>query len=354
MASKDNKEGIKITFEDLAAVTLPETAPVAPSKPADVGGKTYGSISAAVDDPATASETRGSIVLQGWFYLGVAGLLGAIVGWGICEPFFIDGGEGRRWGNLWMVPLMLTFMCLGFAIAESIVERSLRKALFRGALALPLGVMLGFIFSFIANIIYNIALQMSFAAGIQSPRNPAWWISRGIAWMIFGVAGGIIYGIVGQSPKKAKFGVLGGIIGAGLGGIIFDPISFVTGGGAASRVVGFALFGMTTGIAMGMVESALKDRWLYVTAGPLAGKQFILYKSSTVIGSQQQSDVYLFKDQTILPQHAVVEITGARVQMRALGNVYVAGQPIASRVLQDGDLVQIGRYSFRYKEKQRS
>jgi pSer/pThr/pTyr-binding forkhead associated (FHA) protein len=98
----------------------------------------------------------------------------------------------------------------------------------------------------------------------------------------------------------------------------------------------------------------LKDRWLYVTAGPLAGKQFILYKPTTVIGSRQESDIYLFKDQSVLPQHASIEINGSRVQMRALGNVYVSGQPAAARVLQDGDLIQIGRYSFRYKERQRT
>jgi pSer/pThr/pTyr-binding forkhead associated (FHA) protein len=102
------------------------------------------------------------------------------------------------------------------------------------------------------------------------------------------------------------------------------------------------------------VESALKDRWFYVTAGPLAGKQFILYKSETRIGSRQECDIYLFKDPNILPLHAQIQITGARVQLRATGPVHCAGQSVSTRVLQDGDLLQIGRYSFRYKEKHRS
>ena len=42
------------------------------------------------------------------------------------------------------------------------------------------------------------------------------------------------------------------------------------------------------------------------------------------------------------------------MQIRANGPVYVSGQPIHMRVLQDEDLVQIGRYAFRYKEKQKS
>jgi type III secretion system (T3SS) inner membrane Yop/YscD-like protein len=356
MASTNNKDGIKITLEDLAAVSVPDAAAAAAPAPASgqPGAKNYGSINSAAEQAMPESESHSKLLMQGWFYLGAAGLLGAVIGWGICEPGFVDDIRGHHWGNIWLLPFLVMFMCLGFALAESIVERSLRKALIRGAMALPLGIGLGFIFDIVANIIYNIALGMCASAGVSSFHNPAVWIARGIAWMVFGVAGGAVYGIIGRSGKKAKYGILGGIIGAGLGGLIFDPISFATHGGAPSRAVGFALFGIATGVAMGLVESALKDRWLYVTAGPLAGKQFILYKEQTIIGSQQQSDIYLFKDPNILPQHAVLEMRGSRVQMRAIGQVYVAGQPISERVLHDGDIAQIGRYAFRYKEKQRS
>jgi hypothetical protein len=171
--------------------------------------------------------------------------------------------------------------------------------------------------------------------------------------MVFGAAGGVVYGIVGQSSKKTLYGALGGVIGAGIGGMIFDPITMISKGGAPSRAVGFALLGMATGIAIGLVESALKDRWLYVTAGPLAGKQFILYKARTVIGSDQKCDIYLFKDPNVLAEHAIVEIAGTRVQFRALGPAFVSGQPAKVQVLQSGNAVQIGRYAFRYSERQR-
>jgi len=300
------------------------------------------------------AEERASFLLQGWFYLGAAGLLGAMIGWGLCEPGFVDGAGANRWGNILLLPAIITFMCMGFGISESIVERSLAKAMLRGVLALPLGVILGFIFELVANLIYNLGLGICAQMGVVSYRNPAAWIARGIAWTVFGAAGGTIYGIVGQSMKKAKYGIIGGLLGAGLGGTIFDPIAMATKGGAPSRAVGFALVGIATGVAMGLVESALKDRWLYVTAGPLAGKQFILYKQISTIGSQQQSDIYLFKDPSILPQHAVVAVSGSRVQLKALGSTYVGGSPVSTRVLQDGDLLQIGRYAFRYKERHRS
>jgi len=199
-----------------------------------------------------------------------------------------------------------------------------------------------------------VLLRLAYEAGTVSYRNPVFWLARGIAWMVFGIAGGVIYGIVGQSSKKGKFGALGGMLGAGLGGMVFDPISMATHVGSVSRAVGFALLGLATGVGMGLVENALKDRWLYVVSGPLAGKQFILYKNQTTIGSRQESDIYLFKDQSILPQHAVISLTGARVSLQATGQVMWAGQSINTRVLQDGDLLQIGRYAFRYKEKHRA
>jgi type III secretion system (T3SS) inner membrane Yop/YscD-like protein len=346
-------DAIKITAEDLAAVALPQTPVISPAAASPTGAKVYGTINETAEQLVTVTAERGSILLQGWFYLGLAGLVGALAGWAIAEPGFVDG-PGHRYGNLLMLPLIVTLMCIGFGVAESAVERSVKKALLRGVLALPLGLMLGFIFDMMANIIFNIMLMVAHEAGAQSYKNPAVWICRGLAWMVFGAAGGLIYGIVGQSSKKGKYGVLGGALGAGLGGVVFDPIAMATHVGSVSRAVGFALVGLATGVGMGLVESALKDRWLYVVSGPLAGKQFILYKSQTTIGSKQESDIYLFKDPNILPQHAVITMNGARVMLQANGPVSWAGQHVSSRILQDGDLLQLGRYAFRYKEKQRS
>jgi len=353
MTTNTPQGGIKITLDDLASVHVQESLAV-PIAPAEPGTRSYGTVTEASGLAPEIAAERGSIFLQGWFYLGAAGLLGALAGWGICEPGFVDG-PGSHWGNWLLVPLLVALMTLGFGIAESVVERSAKKALIRAALALPLGLLLGLVFHFMANIVFALGMAIISQLGVQSYRNPAFWVVRAIAWAVFGVAGGLVYGIVGQSYKKGKFGVLGGILGAGIGGVLFDPISMATGGpsGVLSRAVGFAIFGLATGAMMGVVESALKDRWFYVAGGPLAGKQFILYKPQTSIGSDQQSDIYLFKDPTILPSHAVLYSNGARMTLRATGPVFVSGSPVSTRVLLDGDLVQIGRYSFRYKEKTR-
>jgi hypothetical protein len=348
----DAKNGLKITLEDIASVSVQEAATLPIAAP-DGKPKVYGSINAEPTSAPVLAEQKGSVLLQGWCYLGIAGLLGAFFAWGICEPGFQDGG-GSRWGNVVLVPGVVTLMCVFLSIAESIVERSVKRALMRGGLSLLLGTVFGFLFYGIAGLVFQIGLGIVGALGILTERNPAFWVTRGLAWAVFGIAGGIVYGLVGKSMKKGQYGVIGGLIGAGLGGSIFDPIAFATGGGAPSRAVGFALFGMATGIAIGIVESAFKERWLYVASGPLAGKQFILYKQLTIIGSKQECDIYLFKDNSIAPEHAGLEMRGSHVQLNALGEVYVSGQPVRSRILQSGDLIQIGRYAFRYQERQKS
>jgi hypothetical protein len=358
MANTDDKPALKITLEDLEKVNIrQEPVSAAGAALAPGAARQYGNIATpgAADAPVV-DEGKSKIYLQGWFYLGVAGLVGASVGWGICEPWFVDGPPATMVNWLFdhiMMPLVVAFVCLGFGVAESLVERSTRKALWNGFLSIVLGLVLGFVFDFIANIAYNIGLGICYELGVRTARNPAVWVTRGLAWMVFGVAGGIVYGLVDRSGKKVRYGILGGVIGSGLGGMLFDPIAFATHSGAPSRAVGFGLLGLATGVAMGIVESALKDRWLYVASGPLAGKQFILYKPITAIGSSQQCDIYLFKDTSIQQQHARIELRGAQTFLHAQGQVYVSGQPTRSRALQSGDLIQIGRYAFHFRERQR-
>jgi len=354
MAPENSEKTIKITLDDLANVAAPDNAAILPAQTAG-GAKVYGSINEPADPGTQVAEEKGSILLQAWFYLGLAGLIGALLGWGICEPSFVDGPQaGLHWGNWFVTPLIIALLCVGFGIAESIVERSPKKALIRGGICLPSGIALGFIFHFIASFIFLIGVRVVAEMGVQTERNPAFWIVRGVAWMVFGAAGGVLYGLIGLSGKKILYGVLGGVIGAGLGGLLFDPIALLTHGGAPSRAVGFGLVGLATGVGVGLVESALKDRWLYVTAGPLAGKQFILYKPRTVMGSDQTCDIYLFKDTNILKEHAIVELAGSRLMLRAIGQTYVGGQPVRQQVLMSGSVVQIGRYAFRYQERQRN
>jgi hypothetical protein len=182
MANTDNKPALKITLEDLAKVQV-RTEPQGSAAVAAGAARQYGNIAAGTEGPATVTEEKGSIFLQGWFYLGAAGLIGALIGWGICEPFFTDSIQNRNsWADILMIPLILMFMCLGLGVVESIVERSLKKALIRALLGLALGLVFGFIFDRLANIFFYIGRGIIASLGVQTYKNPAFWIVRGLAW----------------------------------------------------------------------------------------------------------------------------------------------------------------------------
>lgn len=339
-----NENGkIRITIDDLNA---------AAAVPAD--GRGYGQVAETPLAEAIEPSRSGGILMKAWCYLGLAGLAGALLAWAICEPSFDDNAIRGNWTNVLMFPLMLILMCAGFGLAESAVERSPRKAALRGALSLGIGSVLGFMFYGIANVIFQIGLAILAEQGVNSEESPAFWLTRAIAWAGFGVAGGVVYGIIGQSGKKCLYGIAGGILGAGLGGFLFDPIALALGGAEASRAIGMALFGAATGAGMGLVENALKDRWMYVSAGPLAGKQFILYKPVTTIGSDQSCDIYLFKDPGVQPTHAVIELHGPRAFVRAAGPVTLSGRPVKEAMLESGVSLQIGRYAFLYRDRERA
>src|SRR5260370_33412703 len=128
MSPDKNNEPIKITLDDLARLEAPAPAAAAAMPGRGPGGaKVYGSVGEAADQRVETHEERGSILLQAWFYLGIAGLLGAILAWAISEPAFIDSG-GHRWGNLWMMPVVAMLQCVGFLIAERISDRPAQKS----------------------------------------------------------------------------------------------------------------------------------------------------------------------------------------------------------------------------------
>lgn len=358
----DDQGKIRITWDDVNKTEVDPPTPVAipitrPVRPSNDGS--WGTISPQPNAAAAMATSGGSILLKGWFYLGAAGLVGAFLAWMFCEPSF-DDGDATTWGNIMLFPLMAILMCISLGTVESVVERSWHRAFLRGLASAGLGLVLGFVFNFLANFIFGLLIALFMASGADADTlasNPIFWFGRAIAWAAFGMAGGLIFGIVSKSGKKTSYGMLGGVIGAAIGGLLFDPISLLTQGGEASRAIGMSILGASTGIAIGLVESALKNRWLYVSGGPLAGKQFVLYQDLVTIGRSQSNMIYLFKDPGVLEQHATIEHRAGKSLMTAYGPVVVSGQPLQSRMqktLSNGDSIQIGRYTFTYAEKERA
>src|SRR5439155_5226664 len=152
-------------------------------------------------------------------------------------------------------------------------------------------------------------------------------------------------------------GLLGGLIGGALGGLLFDPIGKLTNSEDVSRLIGLCAIGMLSGMAVGLIENAAKSGWLKVTAGLIAGKQVILYRNPTVIGSSPDNQIYLFKDTNVGRRHAAIHIVrgGFEIEDLPLGvATMINGRPITRTRLRSGDQVQVGGTRFVFQEKQPS
>jgi pSer/pThr/pTyr-binding forkhead associated (FHA) protein len=81
-------------------------------------------------------------------------------------------------------------------------------------------------------------------------------------------------------------------------------------------------------------------------AGPLAGKQFVLHRDTTVLGSSPKAEIYLFKDDAIEPRHALIYNRGGRFEIEDCNTpdgTYVNGIPVRRQLLASGDKIVMGK-----------
>jgi hypothetical protein len=145
------------------------------------------------------------------------------------------------------------------------------------------------------------------------------------------------------------------LVGGLVGGALFDRVAAVTEGNQhLSRLVALLAIGVVAGAATGLIENAAKSGWLKVTAGLIAGKQFILYRNPTFIGSGPECQIYLFRDPEVGRRHAAVHIVPGGFELENLpmgGMTFVNDKPVERARLRSGDKIQIGATSFAFQEK---
>lgn len=256
--------------------------------------------------PPTANS--GSVFYKAVVYLALFGLAFGFGGWMLSEIVNQAAEQAEQLiqivcAILWM-SIICSFIGFGLSSAEGFMEGNYSRAFIRGLIAVGIGIVIGPIAIIMAGLLYN-------ALGGGSGDNFVMQMfARALGWGFAGCFVAIAPGIVMRSGKKFGLGIAGGAIGGLLGGLLFDPIGFVTHTGFLSRLVGIVSFGMFAGLAMGLLEEAAKQGWLKVTAGVIAGKQFIVYKNPTIIGSSPKCEIYLFKDTDVMPQHAAIRQQG--------------------------------------------
>jgi hypothetical protein len=186
-------------------------------------------------------------------------------------------------------------------------------------------------------------------------------IGRMFAWTLAGSAMGLGQGIALRSKRILLHGILGGVIGGMLGGLLFDPLDFVILGsdkiGAdSSRLIGIVVIGAAVGAMIGVVELLTRDAWLRMVEGPLAGKEFLIFRDTMNIGASPRSEIYLFNDDQVAPTHATLRVIGDETEITARDKVHpllINGQNVRTARLRAGDRIQIGMTSFVFEQRQK-
>lgn len=256
---------------------------------------------------------------------------------------------------------------IGLAIgaADGLICRLLRRAVLCGLVGLGVGFVGGFISGRIADLIYMPINMLAMgetgegAAGMSTFGFLLQLFARSLAWAAAGATMGLGQGIVLRSKRLLLYGFLGGIIGGLLGGLLFDPIDLLIFGADKpsahiSRLVGLAAIGACVGGAVGVVELLTRDYWLRMVQGPLRGKEFLVFKDRMVIGSSPRSDIYLFNDDEVVANHAVLRVVGDQCEIESLGEdatVTVNHHPVGSQRLRHGDQIGIGNTAFVYEKR---
>jgi hypothetical protein len=267
---------------------------------------------------------------------------------------------------LMIFPIIAALVGLFVAAADGLLSHAFRRAAVCALVGMACGLVLGLVSSVVAEIAYSWTQTLVAKIDGEGARSVlgflAQMLSRGLVWAVTGLTMGLGQGIALRSKRMVVNGLLGGLVGGLLGGLLFDPVGellqrgseqFV--GGELSRAVGFGVIGLATGLMIGVVELLARDAWLKMLIGPLAGKEFVLFKNPTVIGSSPKADVYLFKDPEVEPTHALLHAVGDGYEVEdrsGSGRTLLNGRPIRRAHLENGDQVRIGRtvLSFGIKE----
>ncbi len=258
--------------------------------------------------------------------------------------------------SLLLFPLVAGFIGLAIGAADGIICRVPRRALIGGGLGLVIGFFGGFFSDLISSLVYSILHPLARGHTLSTLGFILQVVARGIAWSVAGMTAGLGYGISLRSKRLVLYGFLGGVVGGLLGGLFFDPIERALAGeysemvGAnISRLIGLVLVGGIVGAAIGIVEKFSREAWLRMTHGPLAGKEFIIFKDVMHIGASPKNEIYLFNDPQVNPVHARILTVGDNFEIESQDNlkpVLVNDRPARLLRLHNGDRITIGRTSF--------
>ncbi len=181
--------------------------------------------------------------------------------------------------------------------------------------------------------------------------------SRPIGWAIFGLLTGLATGITGGAQLWK--GGLGGLIGGALGGILLESARVLFADPLMGKAAGLILLGLSVGVFIALIMFVLSRVWFEVTNGKMRGMEFILDKflgkeaPSAAIGSSPLKSDIVLTDPDISPQHAILKGEGAYFTLKdiSMEGTYVDAKKIEVTRLRPNQRIKMGDTEMIYHEK---
>lgn len=344
---KDERPVIKLTIEDMSS-----------AKTADVVGHLQSAQQVPlIRNVGTEGKNYGGLLTLLWMTLaGVGGGLFTWVLWTVL-PFPSDSTSANLQASV-SIAMGITIVLVA---VDSGLTRSWPKVGKAFLIGIPTALVAALILGLLANAFYQSWTENIWNDLVDSgldPMNESFFqelqarnhLGRGIAWSLMGLAAGLGVGVSTLAGKRIAVTSAGGLIGGFLGGFLFD---FFT-GEVSAQIAGLVVTGVAIGLSIGLIEQAAKTSWLEIVQGGMAGKQFILYKPTVVLGSAPTADVTLIKDPAIPSFAAEISRKAGAVTLTSLDPsrpVVVNGAAVTKTTLVEGSSIELGATIVRYRER---
>ncbi|GIW76480.1 MAG: hypothetical protein KatS3mg104_1543 [Phycisphaerae bacterium] len=242
-----------------------------------------------------------------------------------------------------------TAISVMLATADSLIERNFQGAIIHGSIASVIGACGGLVVAWAVHWVQNEFLPSETNLSLLTRL-----FSNTLSWGLMGLFLAATPGIILRNTKRLFIGMTGGMVGGLIGGLLYAPVQDVIGNEMISRLIAVVLIGLLAGLACGIIENVVKTGWLKVESGLIAGKQFVLYRNPTFIGSHPMSHIYLFNDPSVGRRHACIHIVpgGYELEDLPLGSrTLINGKPATRARLKVGDRIRVGQTEFIFQER---
>jgi hypothetical protein len=298
------------------------------------------------------------------YYCAVAGGWAAFAGWGLGRLLAPEDYFSRALVQGLSVGILVA---LGVSLMDALGNFAGRQVLERTVVAAAVGCLGGFLGALVGQwLVQLIPSAEGIWTVVEALIGVAGWTVAGLgigaSIGVFDVVAGLVRTEDTRGARrKVMNGVLGGVLGGMLGGMLHLFLGVALGrlfqegkDVSSPSAIGFVALGTSIGLLIGWTQVMLKEAWVRVEAGFGVGREMILSKPVVSIGRAESSDIGLFGDPRVEPNHARIARRGNRYVLvsETPGATLLNERPVTQPVpLRTGDAIRLGDSRLRFAER---